>query len=82
MIEQLTGMELRTSSKNLLLNYLKESHHPLLIERARYTIVRYLQDDIPSLQEIQVKSRYEELDAVDHLILKLEYEAKCLQDKK
>jgi len=73
-------MELRTTSKKVILNYLNESRHPELIYRARGAIVRYIQEDIPSLDEIREKSRVTELDAVDHLILKLEYEAQRLQE--
>lgn len=74
-------MELRTTSKKVILNYLNESRHPQLIYRARGAVVRYIQEDIPSLEDIREKSRITELDAVDHLILKLEYEAQRLQDQ-
>ncbi len=74
-------MELRNTSKKIILNYLNESRHPQLIYRARAAVVRYIQDDIPSLEEIREKSRISELDAVDHLILKLEYEAQRLQER-
>jgi len=79
LVEELTGMELRTTSKKVILNYLNESRHPQLVYRARAAIVRYIQDDIPTLDEIREKSQHTELDAVDHLVLKLEYEAQRLQ---
>jgi len=74
-------MELRNTSKKVILNYLNESHHPELIKRARYAVTRYIQDDIPSLEEIREKSHHTELDGLDHLILKLEYEARQLQEQ-
>ena len=74
-------MELRNTSKHIIINYLNESRHPVLIQRARAAVRRYIQDDIPTLEEIRQKSRTEELSAVDHLILKLEYEAQRLQER-
>lgn len=74
-------MELRNTSKNLLLNYINESAKSSLIERAREAIHRYIQEELPSLEEIQAKNRAgEELNELDHKILKMEYEARRFEE--
>ena len=81
LVEHMTRMELRNTSKNLLLNYINESAEPSLIERAREAVRRYLQDDVPTLEEIQAKSRAgEELNELDHKILKMEFEARRFEE--
>jgi hypothetical protein len=72
-------MELRTTSKKLIINYINESKHLHLIDRARVAVKRYTQEDIPSLEEIRAKSEREELSLLDHLLLKMEYEARRLE---
>jgi hypothetical protein len=71
-------MELRTTSKKLIINYINESKHLHLIDRARVAVKRYALEDIPSLQDIRERSQYQELSMLDHLVLKMEYEAKKL----
>ena len=76
-VEHLTTMELRTTSKKLIINYINESKHLRLIDRARVAVKRYSLENIPSLEEIRQKPRGE-LTMLDHLVLKMEYEAKQL----
>lgn len=81
LVEHVTRMELRNTSKNLLLNYINESPRRTLIERAREAVLRYLQDDLPTLEEIRAKSRAgEQLNELDHKILKMEYEARRFEE--
>lgn len=75
-------MELRSTSKKILLNYINESPQASLIERARDAIGRYLQEDIPSLEEVRAKADSGmRLDRIDHKILQLEYEARRFSDQ-
>jgi hypothetical protein len=74
-------MELRNTSKNILLNYINESPRSSLIERAREAVLRYLQDDLPTLEDIQAKNQSgEALNELDHKILKMEYEARRFEE--
>ncbi len=74
-------MELRNTSKKILLNYINESPQPSLIQRAREAVQRYIQEDLPSLEDIQAKSDSgQELNELDHKILKMEYEARRFED--
>lgn len=75
-------MELRNTSKNILLNYINESPQTSLIQRAREAVHRYIQEELPSLEEIREKSEAgEELNALDHKILKMEYEARRFEQQ-
>ncbi len=81
MVEHVTRMELRNTSKTLLLNYINESAESTLIERAREAVSRYIQEDLPSLEEIQAKNQAgEELNELDHKILKMEFEARRFEE--
>ena len=77
-IEHLTKSELTTTSKKLLIAYLNETKGASYVERAREAVRRYAQTILPSLDSIREKSRIVELDELDHLVLKLEYEASRL----
>jgi hypothetical protein len=77
-IEHLTRSELTTTSKKLLIAYLNEASGQSFSERARGAVRRYAQTVLPSLDNIREKSRTVELDELDHLVLKLEYEASRL----
>jgi hypothetical protein len=75
-------MELRNTSKQVLLNYINESPQPKLILRAREAIRRYIQEELPSLEEIQAKAQAgEELNEYDHKLLKMEYEARRFEER-
>jgi hypothetical protein len=75
-IEYLTKSELTITSKQLITSYLKESKHDKHADMARAAIQRYTQNRIPSLESIREKSQRQTLEALDHLILKMEYEAR------
>jgi len=74
-IEHLNKSELTTTSKKLLIAYLNETKGTSFSDRARKAVRRYTQTVLPSLENIREKSRTVELDELDHLVLKLEYEA-------
>ena len=75
-IELINETELKNYSKNLVHAYFKESTFRSAIGKAREAIIRHTQfKELPTLKEIQEKS-VDQLDELDHLLLKLEYEAK------
>ncbi len=57
------------------MNYIDEAPENNLAERARTAIRRYMQKEIPTLDELRKKTQTEELSKMDHLVLKMEYEA-------
>jgi hypothetical protein len=75
LVEQLTANTVTVTSKRLLINYINEAPDGLLVQRARSAIRRYIQKELPSLEEIREKSKREELSKIDNLVLKMEYEA-------
>jgi hypothetical protein len=79
-IEHVTKSELTNTSKQLILSYLENTGAYKHADKARQVIRRYTQNDIPSLESIREKSKRQELEALDHLILKLEYEARKLDE--
>ncbi len=77
-VEHLNKSELPTTSKKLIIAYANEASGGSFMEKARAAVHRYTQTVLPSLQSIQEKSRTQKLDKLDHLVLKLEYEASRL----
>jgi hypothetical protein len=77
-IEHVTRSELTTTSKKLLMAYVKEAPGESHADRARAAVQRYAQVVLPTLDAVRAKSRTKKLDALDHLVLKLEYEASRL----
>ncbi len=77
-IEHLNKSELNTTSKKLIIAYLNQSSGVSYSDRARIAVRRYCDTVLPSLDAIREKSRTVELDALDHLVLKLEFEASRL----
>ncbi len=77
-IEHLNRSELTTTSKKLIIAYLNEASGVSYSDKARIAVRRYSQTVLPTLESIREKSRTTELDALDHLVLKLEYEASRL----
>ena len=77
-IEHLNKSELTTTSKKLLIAYVDEASELTAVEKARSAVRRYTQIALPTLDRIREKSRTGKLDALDHLVLKLEYEASRL----
>lgn len=78
-IEHLVGKELPDTSKRLITNYVEGSREMSLAGKARDAITQYLQANIPTLDEIRKKSKTSKLNKLDHLLLKMEYEADLLQ---
>jgi len=78
-IEHLNKSELTTTSKKLLIAYVNEASELTAVEKARAAVHRYTQTSLPTLDHIREKSRAGKLDALDHLVLKLEYEASRLR---
>jgi hypothetical protein len=76
LVEHIIEHELLDTSKRLLINYIERSPEPTMAEKARAAVVRYLQKSIPTLDEIRSKSKTTDLNELDHLILKMEYEAR------
>jgi hypothetical protein len=77
-IEHIIGKELLDTSKRLIANYIEGSREMSLAGKARGAITRYLQADIPTLDELRKKTKVS-LNKLDHLVLKMEYEADLLQ---
>ena len=77
-IEHLNKSELTTTSKKLIIAYLNEASGISYSDKARIAVRRYSQILLPTLDSIREKSRTAELDALDHLVLKLEFEASRL----
>ena len=78
-IEHLTRSELTATSKKLIMAYLNDASELPAAEKARVVVRRYTQTMLPSLASIRQKARTMKLDALDHLVLKLEYEASRLR---
>ncbi len=79
LVEFLGKTTLTTTSKKLLISYLNEAPEEGWAERVRSSIQRYMQKDMPTLEEIRQKSGETELSKMDHLVLKMEYEASRLR---
>ena len=77
-VEVVLKAELRNTSKRLILNYIDESGAVMPIEKAREAIFRYTGEEIPTLEEVREKAQSGRLDQLDHLVLKMEYEAQRL----
>jgi hypothetical protein len=78
-IEHVNKSELTPTSKKLIIVYIKEASELSMVEKARAAARRYAQIVLPSLESIREKARTKKLDKLDHLVLKLEYEASRLQ---
>jgi hypothetical protein len=79
-IEHVTKSELNNTSRQLILRYLENADAFKHADKARQVIRRYTQNDIPSLEAIRDKSKKQELNALDHLVLKMEYESRKLDE--
>jgi len=77
-IEHLNKSELATTSKKLIIAYVNEADGEELVVKAREAVRRYTETVLPSLESIRTKARTVKLDKLDHLVLKLEYEASRL----
>jgi len=78
-IEHLNKSELPNTSKRLIINYMNETTGAVMAEKARAAIWKYTQTVLPSLEAIRQKSTSQKLDKLDHLVLKMEYQASRLE---
>jgi hypothetical protein len=78
-IEHLNQSELPTTSKKLIINYVNEALDQSPVEKARAAVRRYTQIVLPSLENLREKAKTKKLDPLDHLVLKLEYQASRLR---
>ena len=78
--EFINEAELTNTSKHLLMNYYDESVGLPAVDRARQAVIRYTQcGSLPTLEEMRKKTPAE-LSRLEHLVLKLEFEAKKVDD--
>ncbi|MGD0724046.1 MAG: hypothetical protein ABSB63_00600 [Spirochaetia bacterium] len=77
-IEHVNKSELTPTSKKLIVIYVNEASELSMVEKARTAVRRYTQIVLPTLESIREKAKTKKLDALDHLVLKLEYEASRL----
>jgi len=80
-IEFLNKSELTTTSKKLIINYVNEAGGDALVDKAREAVRRYTETVLPTLEGIRTKAKTVKLDKLDHLVLKLEYEASRFQPR-
>jgi uncharacterized membrane protein len=78
-IEHVNKSELTTTSKKLIIAYVNEATGEALVDKARETVRRYTETVLPTLEAIRSKARTAKLDKLDHLVLKLEFEASRLR---
>jgi len=74
-IEQITKMELRVSSQQLILAYFNGSNQASSLGRARETVERYTQEPLPSPAELSGRERQGALTKLDKLVLAMDREA-------
>jgi len=77
-VEHARQTELTTTSKKLIIAYIKEAPELETSDKARAAVHRYADIVLPSLDAIRKKSTTAKLDKLDHLVLKMEYEASRL----
>ncbi len=77
-IEHVNKSELTTTSKKLIINYVKDASGQAPVDKAREAVKRYTDTVLPTLDSIRTKAKRVKLDKLDHLVLKLEYEASRL----
>lgn len=76
-VAHLLQTELNITAKTLIRHYVNE-FGGTPADKARFAVQRYTQIQISSLDEIRIKAERSHLDTVDHLVLKMEHEAKKL----
>ena len=82
LIEQINSQELRNTSKHLIRNYIEEAGELGPAECARSAVERYTNTELPSLESIRGKAAGGNLSSLDHLVLKMEWAAKKLEELK
>jgi hypothetical protein len=75
LVEFITKAEMTGTARTLIFNYFKESGHERVSDKAREAVIRYTQcKTLPSLEEIRTKTETQ-LSELEHMVLKMEYEA-------
>jgi hypothetical protein len=74
-IDHLNKSELTTTTKKLIMTYIQEAPGATPAEKARSAVYRYAHVVLPALEALREKSRIAKLDKLDHLVLKMEYQA-------
>jgi hypothetical protein len=80
LVEFLAKTTLTNTSKRLIMTYVEEAPEGTPAGRVRSAIRRYMQAEVPSLDEIREKTKTQELTKLDHLVLKMEFEASRLPE--
>jgi hypothetical protein len=75
LIENMGKTELSDSSRHLIAGYWSDAAGESPADRVRATVHRYLGQDVPTLEQVREKSRTSRLSALDHLVLKMEFES-------
>lgn len=74
--ENIVHMRLSDQGKAVIENYIDSAAEESMSGKARNAIYRYTQYELPTLDQLREKNKTQELSQIDHLILKMEYEAK------
>ena len=77
-VEFMIGKKLPDTGKRLIINYIESSASVTMAGRARDAVMRYTQEDIPTLDEIRQRHAVDEMSRMDHLVLKLEFQSRRL----
>ena len=81
-IERIIKIEMTDQGRGVIENYLDTAAADDYAEKARYAIYRYTEIELPSLEDIRRKNKTDTLNEMDHLILKMEYQARQLSRKR
>ena len=80
LIEFIIQTTLLDTSRNLIRYYIESSGEMGHANKARFAVSRYTNKDLPSLDDIKSRSRESDLGDLDHLVLKMEYASKKLEE--
>jgi hypothetical protein len=77
LVEHLSKMQLSDSSRHLIVTYVQDAAADDASGSARAAIRRYLdlREELPTLADIRARNKTGPLSSLDHLVLKMEYEA-------
>ncbi|MBT3276255.1 MAG: hypothetical protein HN368_24115 [Spirochaetales bacterium] len=78
-VEKLVHMEMSDQSKAVVENYLDSSSAAGFSEKAREAIYRYTEVKLIELNAIREKNESTNLQEMDHLVLKMEYASRALE---
>lgn len=78
-VEHLTRSEVSDRAKWLIRYYYDEVREGSCAERGWSAVQRYTQEELPTLESVRSKSARGDLSRLDHLLLRMDYEAAKLQ---